>query len=466
MVKSVAKSLRHLEPALPMSPMGSSAVSNRTHELALDNIELLQRAFQSFSPRFKLRLWDGSLHLLGQGAPLKGFTMVCHQPQMFSHMVLSKDRLCLAEAYFNGDLDIEGDFFEALKIKDQLYGLRPTLLERLSAVVNALRLNASTQRDARHSPAVTQHSLAENKAAIGFHYDVSNDFYALWLDEQMVYSCAYFETPNDPLAQAQTAKLDHICRKLRLQPGERFLDIGCGWGALIIHAAKHYGVHAHGITLSQQQFDWTQARIKQEGLTDLVSVALQDYRDLKADSHYDKVASVGMFEHVGLKNLPIYFAAVARAMKPQALFLNHGITHETEGWIKTLSTEFINRYIFPDGQLDTVSNIQRAMEQSKLVIEDVESLRAHYALTLRSWVARLEAQHAQALTHVSETTYRIWRFYMAACALEFESGDIGIYQILATKRASQQLHSVTQAPAMPLTRRYMYEAPSRAYRQT
>jgi cyclopropane-fatty-acyl-phospholipid synthase len=436
-----------------------SQENNKTHALVVEKIRLLQRAFQAFTPQFELRLWDGSVYPLGHGADSKSFTLVCHNPQMFSQMVLSSDRLCLATAYFNGDLDVEGDFFEALKLKDQLYALHLSLLERISAVVNALRIDVSVRRDERQSQIVKQHNHAENKAAIGFHYDVSNAFYALWLDPQMVYSCAYYENQYESLAVAQTAKLDHICRKLRLTFGENFLDIGCGWGALIIHAAKHYNVRAHGITLSEQQFVWTQARIAQEGLGHLVTVQLLDYRDLKGESCYDKVASVGMFEHVGLNNLPLYFETVARVLRPDGLFLNHGITHETEGWKKTLSTEFINRYIFPDGQLDTVSNIQRAMEHAKFEIEDVESLRKHYALTLRAWVARLESHHQRALGHVNETTYRIWRFYMAACALEFESGDIGIYQILATKRAADQLANPahpTLSAAMPLTRRYMY----------
>jgi cyclopropane-fatty-acyl-phospholipid synthase len=436
-------------------------ISDRTHELVLGNVRLLQRAFQTFTPRFEMRLWDGSVHPLGEGGGACSFTLVCHNPHTFSQMVLSHDRLCLAEAYFKGDLDVEGDFFAALRLKDQLYAIRPTLLERLGAVVNALRIDVSAKRDARHSHSVTYHSPAENKAAIGFHYDVSNAFYALWLDPKMVYSCAYYENQYDSLATAQTAKLDHICRKLRLNLGERLLDIGSGWGALILHAAKQYGVFAHGITLSEQQFLWTKARIEQEGLQDLVSVELLDYRDLKAEPRYDKVASIGMFEHVGLNNLPLYFQAVSRVLKPDGVFLNHGITHETEGWKKTLSTEFINRYIFPDGQLDTVSNIQRAMEQNSFVIEDVESLRQHYALTLRAWVDQLERHHQRALGHVDESTYRIWRLYMAACALEFESGDIGVYQILATRRGQTSMtplapRSVMPCAVMPLTRRYMY----------
>jgi cyclopropane-fatty-acyl-phospholipid synthase len=201
--------------------------------------------------------------------------------------------------------------------------------------------------------------------------------------------------------------------------------------------------------LSPQQLKVAQERIAEAGLADRVSVELRDYRDLPAEAVYDKVASVGMFEHVGLKNLPVYFSTVHRLLKPHGLFLNHGITHDSEGWQKSVSTEFINRYVFPDGQLDNVSNIQHVMEQARFEIADVEALRPHYAMTLRHWVSRLECSHARALEFVNEATYRVWRLYMAACALEFEAGGVGIYQILAGKRAAGSL-------PLPLTRRHIY----------
>jgi cyclopropane-fatty-acyl-phospholipid synthase len=201
--------------------------------------------------------------------------------------------------------------------------------------------------------------------------------------------------------------------------------------------------------LSPQQLTLARERISAAGLEDRVSVELLDYRDLPGESVYDKISSVGMFEHVGLKNLPTYFSTVHRLLKPHGLFLNHGITHDSEGWRHSLSTDFINRYVFPDGQLDNVSNIQRVMERVRFEIADVEALRPHYALTLRHWVARLERNRVRALQFVNEATYRVWRLYMAACALEFESGHIGIYQILAGKRAPGSL-------PLPLTRRYMY----------
>jgi cyclopropane-fatty-acyl-phospholipid synthase len=294
-----------------------------------------------------------------------------------------------------------------------------------------------------------KHSRPRDRQAIAFHYDVSDDFYQLWLDEQMVYSCAYFEDANEGLDQAQRNKLDHLCRKLRLKPGERLLDIGCGWGALIRWAAVHYGVSAHGITLSRHQYEHCLRQIAAESLQDRVSVELRDYRDMAGDAVFDKIVSVGMFEHVGIGSFPVYFGTARRLLKPGGLFLNHGITHDTEGWCKSVSTAFINRYVFPDGELDTVSNVQRAMERSGFEILDVEALRPHYALTLRHWVQRLENGREEALRHVSEPTYRVWRLYMVACALSFEAGDAGVYQILAGRRV-KGLHPV------PLTRRDVY----------
>jgi cyclopropane-fatty-acyl-phospholipid synthase len=424
---------------------------------------LLSRVFRSFNGVLSLRLWSGATLRLGTpptDAKEPRFTLVCRNPKVIGAMVFGRDRLRLAEAYFRGDLDVEGDFFAALGLKDHLNNIRLGMRDRVFTLLSAMRLVASSELATRrgeldnpseqlHGSAVKVHSKTENRSAIEFHYDVSNDFYALWLDEAMVYSCAYFERPEDTLEQAQRAKLDHICRKLRLKEGEQFLDIGCGWGALVIHAAMHYGVHAHGITLSQRQLELARQRIAQAGLQDKVTVELQDYRDLSGEAIYDKVSSIGMFEHVGLKNLPLYFATVHRMLKPFGLFLNHGITHDVEGWELTSSTEFINRYVFPDGQLDTVSNIQRGMERAHFEIADVEALRPHYALTLRHWVSRLELNHDKALQYVSEPTYRVWRLYMAACALEFESGEIGVYQVLASKRTIGRQH-------LPITRRDLY----------
>ena len=436
---------------------GDSAGSYRGRELAAD---LLTRLFGRLTFRFSLRLWEGGTLQVGAAdadTRESPFTLVFRNPHVVCSAVLGRDPLRFAEAYFRGDLDIEGDFFAALALRDHLEALQMSATEQVGAVFAALRLRALNADRPRgqvhwapaHGPAVKAHSKAENRDSIHFHYDVSNDFYGLWLDRAMVYSCAYFDNADVDLDAAQEAKLDHICRKLSLRPGEKFLDIGCGWGALVIRAAQRYGVRAHGVTLSRQQLEVARARIAEKGLEDRVSVELLDYRDLPGESVYDKIASVGMFEHVGLENLPVYFTTVHRLLKPHGLFLNHGITHDAEGWQKSTSTEFINRYVFPDGQLDNISNIQHVMEASRFEIADVEALRPHYALTLRHWVARLERNHSRALEFVNEATYRVWRLYMAASALDFEAGNIGIYQVLAGKRAPGNL-------PVPLTRRYLY----------
>ncbi|WP_144006625.1 cyclopropane-fatty-acyl-phospholipid synthase family protein [Pelomonas sp. KK5] len=379
------------------------------------------------------------------------FTLTLADGEVLRRLIVGRDPLRFADSYFRGDVDIEGDFFAALTLKDHLRELHLPPMQRVKVLMRILGLSGALPGSHSVLPqlAVREHSRQENRQAIAFHYDVSNDFYALWLDAKMVYSCAYFETEDTALADAQTAKLEHICRKLRLKPGERFLDIGCGWGALAIHAAKHHGVQAHGITLSQRQLALAQERIAAAGLGDRITVELRDYRDMQGQ--FDKVSSVGMFEHVGLKNLPQYFAKVHELLKPGGLFLNHGITHDEEGWGQALSSVFINRYVFPDGELDLLSNVQRQMEFKRFEILDVECLRAHYAKTLRHWVDGLERHHDEAVAHVGEATYRVWRLYMAACALEFESGELGIYQILGSRRPERG------GPAdQPLTRRYMY----------
>jgi len=417
---------------------------------------IIQRIFQGYPGNIAVQLWDGTTLDFGSGAP--DVSLIFHDPHLFRDLILYRDPLRLAEAYFNGGLEIQGDLYKALELKDHLQSLTFSASEKVNYLLTALTLggkssggNGTTVAKSHSgiSRLLHRHSKTSDSKAIAFHYDVSNEFYKIWLDEQMVYSCAYFESAEDGLDRAQQNKMEHLCRKLRLRSGEKLLDIGCGWGALICWAARHHGVHAHGITLSHEQYEYCQMKIKQAGLEDKVTVELKDYRDLQGEARYDKIVSVGMFEHVGLKNLPHYFDIARRLLKPGGLFLNHGITHDREGWGKSLSTRFINRYVFPDGELDTVSNVQRAMEGVGYEILDVESLRSHYAMTLRHWVKRLEARKTEALKLVPRSAYRVWRLYMAACALQFEEGGIGVYQILAASK-SNGLNSV------PLTRRDLY----------
>lgn len=433
----------------------SSQLQERSTLQADLAVRIVKRLLHGFHGNIALRLWNDHSHQLGVGSPT--FTLVLRDPLLLRRLITARSPVVLADAYFRGQLDLEGDLYSALALKSHFASISLPWRDKLSLLLDAWRLPAYV--NPQSMPMMTmarrvarsfshRHSRQSDKAAIAFHYDVSNAFYGLWLDAEKVYSCAYFESTQDSLDQAQRNKLDHICRKLRLQPGERMLDIGCGWGALVCWAAKNYGVRAHGITLSVQQRDYALQRIVDEGLEHLVTVELKDYRDLDGEAMYDKIASIGMFEHVGLSNMQMYLAIVKRVLRPHGLFLNHGITHDEEGWNQTVATEFINRYVFPDGEFDCVSNIQLGMERAGFEIQDVEALRRHYALTLRHWVMRLEANREAALCEVDEPTYRVWRLYMAACALEFEEGGTGIYQILASKSGA--------TPLLPLTRRDVY----------
>ena len=301
---------------------------------------------------------------------------------------------------------------------------------------------------------VSQHTRRLDREAIEYHYDVSDAFYALFLGESMVYSCAYYKNEMDGLDDAQNQKLDHILNKLRLKPGERLLDIGCGWGALLMRAVQKYGAIATGITLSKNQFEFACQKISQAGLGDRCQVLLCDYRDLDETAAYDKIASVGMFEHVGLKNLPVYFSKVHRLLKDGGLVLNHGITTSdvASGWVGLGAGDFIDRYVFPNGELPHVSLALREMSGVGLEVLDVESLRRHYAKTCEAWSDQLESNRHAAVAIAGERRYRIWQIYLAGCAYGFSRGWMNLYQVLCSK--SDNIH----LPSQPLTRDYMYAA--------
>jgi cyclopropane-fatty-acyl-phospholipid synthase len=351
-----------------------------------------------------------------------------------AHALRRPNLLTLAEAYIEGDAELEGDVREAIRGAEAISRAIPKPLFQSEGPTNA------------------RHSKRDDREAIQHHYDVSNEFYALWLDPRMVYSCAYFRNDGDTLEAAQLQKLDHICTKLRLAPGERFLDIGCGWGALVMRAAEKYGVLATGITLSENQFELANQRIRAAGLQDRCKVVLQDYRDTPGEGTYDKIASVGMFEHVGLRNLSVYFNVVSRLLKEHGLFLNHGITSSD---VRNRSVglgagEFIGRYVFPRGELPHLHRAVHDMSEQTLEVHDVECLRPHYARTLGMWSENFEGRRAEAAAASSDRTARIWRLYLAGCAYAFEQGWISIYQVLASKQAKPG------PTALPLTRDWMY----------
>jgi cyclopropane-fatty-acyl-phospholipid synthase len=405
---------------------------------------VLERLLEAIRPReFAVRLWTGETINPEPGCPAR-FTLVLNHPGALGRMLWPPSDLTIGEAYIRGDFDIEGDLIAAFSLREHFtrppFSLREGL--RLVRVVRRAARTAPPTQPGREPARLrgARHSKERDQAAVRYHYDVGNDFYALWLDRNMVYSCAYFETGTEDIDTAQEAKLDYICRKLRLKPGERLLDIGCGWGGLLIHAAERYGVEAVGITLSPPQAEWARERIEELGLSDRCRVEVADYRDFD-EGPFDKLVSVGMFEHVGAKMLPVYFKKAWSLLRPGGVFLNHGITlgpgprDEPSWWGRTLfkQGEFIQRYVFPDGELEPIHESLQAASEVGFELRDLESLREHYALTLRHWVRRLEAHHDEVVRVAGEAVYRIWRLFMAGSAYHFEIGRLNVYQALFVK---------------------------------
>jgi cyclopropane-fatty-acyl-phospholipid synthase len=378
-----------------------------------------------------ITLWNGQRLTPKQDARVN---VTVHSPKVLASLVrptMGK----LARYYVEEDLDVEGEARQVLRITEALSD-PPTTPRRASVKLRNW----------------IGHSRVFDSKSIRHHYDVNDDFFGLWLDRRRVYSCAYFRRADDDLELAQEQKLDHICRKLMLKPGERFLDIGCGWGALIVWAAERYGVRATGITLSENQYRYAQQRIREAGLEGACEVKLLDYRDLPENESYDKIASVGMFEHVGRKNFPIYFGKIFRMLRPGGLVMNHGITLNSPDRQELGSDigTFIDRYVFPGGELSHIAHAIEEMSAQGLEPWDIESLRPHYARTLWQWVERLESNREAALAAVDEKTYRIWRIYMAGSAHAFERGWMSIYQVLAGKALSGG------RLALPATRDHIY----------
>lgn len=400
-----------------------------------------------------VRFWDGSE--FGPGEPGEATdTVVLKNRRALTYAISRPDQLGIARAWVAGDVELEGDLFRVMDKGAQLYGFDFSLKEKLEAAWIAARLGVirvppPKPPASEAKPAGRLHSLRRDREVIQYHYDVSNDFYRLILGPTMVYSCAYFATPDDSLEEAQTRKLDVICRKLDLKPGERLLDIGCGWGSLIMHAAANFGVEAVGVTLSNEQATLARERITGTGLEDRCQVRIEDYREV-SDGPYDKIASVGMFEHVGSSQLDRYMSTVAALGKPGGLALHHGICrmHTDEESPNT----FITRYVFPDGELHRVSKVTAALERSGQELRDDESLREHYAYTLRHWVTNLAAGKEKAVAEAGAERERIWRLYMTASALAFERGDIAVHQLLAILPEREQVALFKPASPLPLAR--------------
>ena len=364
----------------------------------------------------------------------------------------------IGEDYVEGRLDFDGTLRDFMALAAQLIGDNPTQVDPGVAPLAWWReLLRGVRSRQRHHPEA-------DARQVQFHYDVSDDFYALWLDPLRVYSCAYWRERGLTLAQAQEAKLDHICRKLLLREGERFLDIGAGWGGLLLWAAQHYGVRAQGITLSRHQHAYVSGLIEQRGLRGRVSMRLLDYRDLPEDEPFDKIASVGMFEHVGLAQLPQYFAKIHRLLKPGGLLMNHGITAggTRNDRLGAGMGDFIDRYIFPGGELLHVSQVLRTMAEQGLEPLDAENLRPHYARTLWAWSDALEAQLDAARRLADERVVRAFRLYLAGSAMCFEQAWISLFQMLAARPDGDPAGGPLRGAqcSYPFNRAYMYAGKS------
>ncbi len=446
-------------PVTPPAPPHASDTST-ARQITLD---ILNRLFGATLPRTAaVRLWDGTRW--PESAPEDvAATVVLNHPGALRRMFLPPTELAVGEAFIRGDFDIIGDLEAACGLND-LVGAMPRTPAMTWAILKLLRQLPETGDPPitdRHAARLhgRQHSHQRDRAAIQYHYDVSNEFYALWLDKRLTYSCAYFETGDEDLDTAQEAKYDLICRKLRLRPGERLLDIGCGWGGLMMFAAERYGVEATGVTLSSQQAALAKERASAAGLSSRVRILLEDYRDLPVGIPFDKIVSVGMFEHVGRPRLPQYFTTAHRLLKTGGLFLNHGIAaqHDFQNPARRMldrelsaHTSFIWNYVFPDGELVPISESLGIAERAGWEVRDVESLREHYAMTLRHWNRRLAAHEEEARRLVGEETYRVWRIYMAGSAYSFAHERVSIYQALFAKP------DATGNAHIPLTRRDIY----------
>ncbi len=381
----------------------------------------------------RVALWNGQHFDLGERVHV-----VIHVTSPAGLRHLARPSLdALGSAYVQGLLDVEGDLDHVFAVAAQLARHAVQPVGRFGRIVRSVH-----------------HTREMDAEAIAHHYDVSNDFYRLWLDENMVYSCAYFKDRADGLERAQLQKLEYVLRKIRLQPNQHLLDIGCGWGALIMLAARKFGARCTGITLSRHQYQLARERIAAAGLGHRCQVLLADYRDM--DGQFDRITSIGMFEHVGLKNLRGYFAKLRDLLSEDGIVLNHGITSTDpdSGEVAWGGGSFIHRYVFPHGELPHVSLAIREMSAAGLEIADVENLRRHYALTLGHWARRYESAADQVRAMIGETRYRIWRMYLAGCAYSFDHAWTSVYQILAAKADKPQIDK------LPLTRDFMYRETS------
>jgi cyclopropane-fatty-acyl-phospholipid synthase len=416
-----------------------------------DNLALWNDITAGYGPRdFGVRCWDGTSVGPDAGQPER-FTLVLERPGALRQMFWPFNKVGLGEAYIYGDFDVEGDLFAFMSLLKFLIAKKFSLGQKLSLLKRLIALPRETKpRVGLQAAKLTGRvqSPARARQAIAYHYDLSNEFFALWLDSRLVYSCAYFKTPDDGIEKAEEQKLDHICKKLRLKPGERLLDIGCGWGGLAQFAAERYGANVYGVTLSRKQQEWADAFIRRTGMQDRCKVDYRDYREINEPGGFDKIVCVGIMEHLGAVQLPEYFRRIYGLLKPGGVFLNHHITRSAIRPVPVWR-DFVRKYVFPDGELEPICDVLVQAEQAGFELRDVESFREHYALTLREWVRRLEAAHDEAVKLTDEVAYRVMRIYMVGAAFGFDMGGYGLYQSVLSKPDDGRSY-------LPLTREDWY----------
>jgi cyclopropane-fatty-acyl-phospholipid synthase len=376
-------------------------------------------------------------------------TIVIRSPDALRRIVTAPGELGLARAYVSGDLELQGSIWALLELRDRIpdVQLEPKMMLRLVRELGGWReVRPLPPPDEEVRLRGRRHSKARDAAAISHHYDVSNAFYRLVLGPSLTYSCAVWHDPDDTLEAAQANKYELICRKLDLRPGMRLLDVGCGWGGMVMHAAQNHGIQAVGITISRQQAELADKRVAEAGLSDQVQIRVQDYREV-ADGPYDGISSIGMFEHVGEARLAEYFECLRRLVRPEGRLLNHGIGRPARSEKARLPRRsFINRYVFPDGELHEVGRVISITQDAGFEVRHVESLREHYALTLRRWVANLEEHWDEAVSEVGAPRARVWRLYMAGSAVNFEAGRTQVHQALSVPREPGGLSGLPLRP--------------------